>query len=137
MWGGIVKGSLDLLKAMTEKQEKQEKVSAKGGKEEVRQKIRIKLRAYDHKIIDQSARTILETVERSGAQVVGPIPLPTEKRKYTVNRSTFVHKDAREQYEMRIHKRVLDIIEPTPKTVDSLTNLSLPAGVDVEIKMQL
>jgi len=137
VWGGIVKGSLDLLKAMTEKQEKQEKVSAKGGKEEVRQKIRIKLRAYDHKIIDQSARTILETVERSGAQVVGPIPLPTEKRKYTVNRSTFVHKDAREQYEMRIHKRVLDIIEPTPKTVDSLTNLSLPAGVDVEIKMQL
>lgn len=123
---------------MTEKQEKNEKVSAKGGKkEEVRQKIRIKLRAYDHKIIDQSARTILETVERSGAQVVGPIPLPTEKRKYTVNRSTFVHKDAREQYEMRIHKRVLDIIEPTPKTIDSLTNLNLPAGVDVEVKMQL
>lgn len=123
---------------MTEKQEKNEKVSAKGGKkEEVRQKIRIKLRAYDHKIIDQSARTILETVERSGAQVVGPIPLPTEKRKYTVNRSTFVHKDAREQYEMRIHKRILDIIEPTPKTIDSLTNLNLPAGVDVEVKMQL
>jgi small subunit ribosomal protein S10 len=141
--GWLIKGSLDLLKAMTDKQEKNEKVSAKGGsasggkKEEVRQKIRIKLRAYDHKIIDQSARTILETAERSGAQVVGPIPLPTEKRKYTVNRSTFVHKDAREQYEMRIHKRVLDIIEPTAKTVDSLTNLSLPAGVDVEIKMQL
>ncbi len=123
---------------MTAKQEKQEKVSVKGGKkEEARQKIRIKLRAYDHKIIDQSARTILETVERSGAQVVGPIPLPTEKRKYTVNRSTFVHKDAREQYEMRIHKRVLDIVDPTPKTIDSLTNLNLPAGVDVEIKMQL
>lgn len=125
------------MKAMTEKQEKNEKVSAKGGKEESRQKIRIKLRAYDHKIIDQSARTILETAERSGAQVVGPIPLPTEKRKYTVNRSTFVHKDARDQYEMRIHKRVLDIIEPTQKTVDSLTNLNLPAGVDIEVKMQL
>lgn len=113
--------------------EKQEKTK----KEEARQKIRIKLRAYDHKIIDQSARTILETAERSGARVVGPIPLPTEKRKYTVNRSTFVHKDARDQYEMRIHKRVLDIIEPTSKTVDSLTNLNLPAGVDIEIKMQL
>ncbi|MEA3272110.1 MAG: 30S ribosomal protein S10 [Patescibacteria group bacterium] len=101
------------------------------------QKVRIKLRAYDHKIIDQSARTILETAERTGANVIGPIPLPTEKRKYTVNRSTFVHKDSREQFEMRIHKRVIDIIEPTTKTIDSLTNLSLPAGVDVEIKMQL
>lgn len=107
-------------------------------KEEIRQqKVRIKLRAYDHKIIDQSARTILETAERTGANVIGPIPLPTEKRKYTVNRSTFVHKDSREQFEMRIHKRVIDIIEPTTKTIDSLTNLSLPAGVDVEIKMQL
>lgn len=109
----------------------------KNTKEEVRQKVRIKLRAYDHKIIDQSARTILETAERTGATVIGPIPLPTEKRKYTVNRSTFVHKDSREQFEMRIHKRIIDIIEPTAKTIDSLTNLNLPAGVDVEIKMQL
>src|SRR3990167_2637605 len=103
--------------------------------EESKQKIRIKIRAYDHKIIDQSTRTIMETAERTGAKVLGPIPLPTEKKKYTVIRSSFVHKDSRDQYEMRIHKRLLDIIDPTPKTVDSLTNLNLPAGVDVEIKM--
>lgn len=99
------------------------------------QRIRIKIRAYDHKIIDQASRTILETAERTGASVCGPIPLPTEKRKYTVNKSTFVHKDAREQYEMRTHKRLIDIINPTGKTVDSLMSLSLPSGVDVEIKM--
>lgn len=98
-------------------------------------RIRIKIRAYDNKIIDQSTKTILDTAVRSGAQIKGPIPLPTEKTKYTVNRSSFVHKDAREQYEMRIHKRLIDIIEPTPKTVDALMNLNLPAGVDVEIKM--
>lgn len=109
-------------------------VKAAGAHEE-RQRIRIRIRAYDNKIIDQSTRTILETAQRSGATVVGPIPLPTEKKKYTVNRSTFVHKDAREQYEMRIHKRLIDILEPTPRTIDALMNLSLPAGVDVEIKM--
>jgi len=103
--------------------------------EEVKQKIRIKIRAYDHKVIDQSARQIVETVLRYGAEICGPIPLPTEIRKYTVNRSTFVHKDARDQYEMRIHKRLIDIFSPTPKTIDSLTNLDLPAGVDIEIKM--
>jgi small subunit ribosomal protein S10 len=98
-------------------------------------RIRIKIRAYDNKIIDQSAKTIIETAERTGASIQGPIPLPTEKRRYTVNRSTFVHKDARDQYEMRTHKRLIDIVEPTPKTVDALMTLSLPAGVDVEIKM--
>jgi small subunit ribosomal protein S10 len=103
--------------------------------EEVKQRIRIKIRAYDNKLIDQASKTIIETAERSGASVSGPTPLPTEKRKYTVNRSTFKHKDSREQYEMRTHKRLIDIIEPTPKTIDSLTSLSLPAGVDVEIKM--
>jgi len=103
--------------------------------EEGRQRIRIKIRAYDHKIIDQSTRTIIETAERTGATVRGPVPLPTEKTKYTVNRSTFVHKDARDQYEMRVHKRLVDIYDPTPKTVESLTSLNLPAGVDVEIKM--
>lgn len=103
--------------------------------EEVKQKIRIRIKAFDHKIIDQSTKTIIDTAERSGAQIFGPIPLPTEKKRYTVNRSTFVHKDARDQYEMRIHKRLVDIIEPTPKTIEELTNLSLPAGVDVEIKM--
>jgi len=100
-----------------------------------KQRIRIKIRAFDHKIIDQSTKTIIETIERSDAQFFGPIPLPTEKRKYTVNRSTFVHKDARDQYEMRTHKRMIDIIDPTPKTIEDLTNLVLPAGVDVEIKM--
>ena len=104
-------------------------------KEEVQNRIRIKIRAYDHKIIDQSTKTIIETVERSGAEIIGPIPLPTEKKKFTVLRSTFVHKDARDQYEMRTHKRLLDIINPTPKPVDSLMNLNLPAGVDIEIKM--
>lgn len=102
---------------------------------EFKQRIRIKIKAFDHKIIDQSTRTIIETIERSDAQFFGPIPLPTEKKKYTINRSTFVHKDARDQYEMRVHKRLIDIVEPTAKTIEDLTNLSLPAGVDVEIKM--
>ena len=103
--------------------------------DDFKQKIRIKIRAFDHKIIDQSTRTIIETARRSGAQIFGPIPLPTEKKKWTVNRSTFVHKDARDQYEMRIHKRLIDIVEPSAKTIEELTNLNLPAGVDVEIKM--
>lgn len=102
--------------------------------EEEKSRIRIKIKAYDNKIIDQATETIIKTVERSGAKVVGPVPLPTEKRKYTVNRSTFVHKDSREQYEMRVHKRLIDISEPTDKTIDSLMSLNLPAGVDVEIK---
>jgi len=102
---------------------------------EIKPRVRIKIRAYDHKIIDQSTKTIIETAKRSGAQVVGPIPLPTEKNKITVLKSTFVHKDSRDQYEMRTHKRLIDIVEPTPKTVDSLMSLNLPAGVDVEIKM--
>lgn len=103
--------------------------------EDFKQKIRIKIKAFDHKIIDQSTKTIIETAQRSGSQVYGPIPLPTEKKKYTVNRSTFVHKNARDQYEMRIHKRLIDIVDPSQKTIEDLTNLSLPAGVDVEIKM--
>lgn len=100
-----------------------------------KQRIRIKIKAFDHKIIDQSTKTIIETIQRSDAQFFGPIPLPTEIRKYTVNRSTFVHKDARDQYEMRIHKRMIDIVEPSAETITSLTGLNLPAGVDVEIKM--
>lgn len=107
---------------------------AEGG-EELHQRVRIRIRAYDHKIIDQSTRTILETAARTGAKTKGPIPLPTEKKKYTVNRSTFVHKDAREQYEVRIHKRLIDIYDPTPKTIDAMMSLNLPAGVDIEVKM--
>ena len=102
---------------------------------ETHQRIRIKIRAYDHKLIDQSAKQIVDTAKRSGAGVAGPVPLPTEKTKYTVLKSTFVHKDSRDQYEMRIHKRLIDIVSPTQKTIDALTNLNLPAGVDVEIKM--
>ena len=104
-------------------------------KEVASSRVRIKIRAYDHKIIDQSTRTIIDTAERTGAKVVGPVPLPTEKKKWTVNRSTFVHKNAREQFEMRIHKRIVDIMDPNAKTIDALTSLNLPAGVDVEIKM--
>lgn len=98
-------------------------------------KIRIRIKAYDNKIIDQSTKKIVETVERSGSSVVGPVPLPTEIHKITVNSSTFVHKNARDQYEMRVHKRLIDILSPNPKTVDALTNINLPAGVDIEIKM--
>ncbi len=98
-------------------------------------RIRIKIRAYDNKIIDQATKNIIETAERNGATIVGPIPLPTEKTKFTVNRSTFVHKDAREQYEMRVHKRLIDILNPSAKTVDALMSLQVPAGVDIEIKM--
>ena len=100
------------------------------------QKIRIRLKAYDHEVIDQSVRKIVETVTRTQAVVRGPIPLPTEKHRYTVIRSPHKYKDSREHFEMRVHKRLIDIIDPTPKAVDSLQRLDLPAGVDIEIKIQ-
>ena len=103
--------------------------------EQVKPKLRIKLRAYDHKVIDNSARQICETALRYGAEVSGPVPLPTEVHKYTVNRSSFVHKDAREQFEMRVHKRLIDILNSNSRVIDALMNLTLPAGVDIEIKM--
>lgn len=111
------------------------KKKAGNDKEEITQRIRVKIRAYDHKIIDQSTKTIIDTAVRSGAKVKGPIPLPTGKSRYTVLRSTFIHKNARDQYEIRVHKRLIDILNPTSKTVDELSHLNLPAGVDVEIKM--
>ena len=98
-------------------------------------KLRIRVRAYEHKILDASVKQIIDTAMRFDAKVVGPIPLPTEIKKYTVNRSTFVHKDAREQFEMRTHKRVIDILNPSPKVVEALTNLSLPSGVNIDVKM--
>lgn len=108
---------------------------AKGSKRDsVKQSIRIKLKAYDYRIIDRSAKKIIETAERTGAMVTGPIPLPTEKSLVTVNRASFVHKDAREQFEIRTHKRIIDVLDPNPKTLDALMNLDLPAGVDIEIK---
>ena len=100
------------------------------------QKIRIRLKAYDHEVIDQSTKKIVETVKRTQAEIRGPIPLPTEKHRYTVIRSPHKYKDSREHFEMRVHKRLLDIMEPTAKTVDSLQRLDLPAGVDIEIKIQ-
>ena len=99
------------------------------------QKIRIKLKAYEHTLIDQSAERIVETAKRTGARVSGPIPLPTEKEVVTILRAVHKYKDSREQFEMRTHKRLIDILEPTPSTVDSLMRLDLPAGVDIEIKL--
>lgn len=101
-----------------------------------KQKIRIRLKAYDHELIDQSTKKIVETVTRTNATVRGPVPLPTERHRYTVIRSPHKYKDSREHFEMRIHKRLIDILDPSAKTVDSLQRLDLPAGVDVEIKIQ-
>ena len=97
-------------------------------------KIRIKVKSYDHRVIDEAIKNIAETIKRSGAKVIGPVPLPTDIKKYTVLRSTFVHKDSRDQFETRIHKRLIDIEEFTPKTIELITGLNLPAGVDIEIK---
>jgi small subunit ribosomal protein S10 len=99
------------------------------------QKLRIRVRAYENKILDASVKQIIDTALRFDAKVVGPIPLPTEIKKYTVNRSSFVYKDAREQFEMRMHKRVIDILNPGAKVIEALTNLSLPSGVNIDVKM--
>ncbi len=99
------------------------------------QKLRIRVRAYEHKILDTSVKQIIDTAQRFDATVIGPIPLPTEIKKYTVNRSSFVYKDAREQFEMRMHKRVIDIMNPSAKVIEALTNLSLPSGVSIDVKM--
>ncbi|NCN94885.1 30S ribosomal protein S10 [Candidatus Wolfebacteria bacterium] len=98
-------------------------------------KIRLRVKSYDHKLIDNSLKQIIDIALRNGAEVIGPIPLPTEFRKYTVNRSTFVHKNSREQFELRVHKRLIDILAPSQKIVEALSSLTLPAGVDIEIKM--
>ncbi|MCR4333835.1 MAG: 30S ribosomal protein S10 [Patescibacteria group bacterium] len=102
---------------------------------EVEHKLRIRVRAYEHKILDVSVKQIMDTAARFDAVVVGPVPLPTEIKRWTVNRSTFVHKDAREQFEMRIHKRLIDILNPSPKVIEALTNLNLPSGVTIDVKM--
>ncbi|MDE2213467.1 MAG: 30S ribosomal protein S10 [Patescibacteria group bacterium] len=98
-------------------------------------RLRIKVKAYEHKVLDSSVRQILDTALRYDAKVAGPIPLPTEIKKYTVNRSTFIYKNAREQFEMRIHKRLIDILDPSSKVIEALTNLSLPSGVTIDVKM--
>jgi len=99
------------------------------------QRIRVRLRAYDHEVIDQSTKKIVETVLRTNAQVRGPVPLPTDRHRFCVIRGPFKDKDSREHFEMRVHKRLVDIVDPTPKTVDALQRLDLPAGVDIEIKL--
>ena len=108
---------------------------AKKVEEEKKSKLRIKLKAYDHRILDKCAKEIVEVLLRYGAEIAGPIPLPTEIHKFTVNRPTFVHKDSREQFEIRIHKRIIDVFNPDQKIIEGLQTLSLPAGVEVEIKM--
>jgi small subunit ribosomal protein S10 len=104
-------------------------------KEEGVVKLRIRVRAYENKILDASVKQIIDTATRHDAKIMGPIPLPTEIKKYTVNRSPFIYKNAREQFEMRTHKRVIDILNPGAKTIEALTNLSLPSGVDIDVKM--
>ena len=115
---------------------KEKKVSKpKVKKEEAISKLRIRVMAYEYKILDISVKQIIDTAIRYDAKVVGPIPLPTEFKKYTVNRAPFVYKNAREQFEIRTHKRVIDILNPNPKTIEALTNMSLPSGVDIDVKM--
>ncbi|PIP69280.1 30S ribosomal protein S10 [Candidatus Nomurabacteria bacterium CG22_combo_CG10-13_8_21_14_all_32_8] len=106
-----------------------------GKKEESKVVLRIRIRAYESKILDASVKQIIDTAMRYDAEIVGPVPLPTEIKKYTVNRASFIYKNTREQFEIRVHKRLIDIINPNPKTVEALTNLSLPSGVDIDVKM--
>ena len=122
---------IEITMATTPKTTKAKKTEAQGDI----QKLRIRVRAYEHKILDASVKQIIDTALRFDAKVVGPIPLPTEIKKYTVNRSSFVFKDAREQFEMRMHKRVIDILNPGAKVIEALTNLSLPSGVNIDVKM--
>jgi len=110
-------------------------VTKKGTTSATDERLRIRVRAYEHKLLDMSVKQIIDTAFRYDAEVRGPVPLPTEIKKYTVNRSTFVHKDAREQFEMRVHKRLIEILHPTAKVVEALTNISLPAGVSIDVKM--
>lgn len=109
--------------------------SSKSKKEEAISKLRIRVMAYEYKVLDLSVKQIIDTAIRYDAQIVGPIPLPTEIKKYTVNRSPFVYKNSREQFEMRVHRRLIDIVNPSPKIMDALTNLSLPSGVNIDVKI--
>lgn len=120
---------------MATKTTKKTKNKPKAKGEETISRLRIRVRAYESKILDVSVKQIIDTALRYDAEIQGPIPLPTEIKKYTVNRASFVYKNAREQFEMRIHKRLIDILNPTPKIIESLTNLSLPSGVNIDVKM--
>ena len=114
---------------------KKEKAPARAGGEESKVVLRIRVRAYESKILDASVKQIIDTARRYDAEIVGPVPLPTEIKKYTVNRASFIYKNTREQFEMRIHKRLIDIVNPNAKTIEALSNLSLPSGVDIDVKM--
>src|ERR1035437_178179 len=114
---------------------KDKKIVRAGGGEDSKVVLRIRVRAYESKILDASVKQIIDTAMRYDATIVGPVPLPTEIKKYTVNRASFVYKNTREQFEMRVHKRVIDILNPSAKTIEALTNLSLPSGVDIDVKM--
>lgn len=122
-------------KAPAPKKEKARTVSATSKAGESRVALRIRVRAYESKILDASVKQIMDTAVRYDAEIVGPVPLPTEIKKYTVNRASFIYKNTREQFEIRVHKRLIDIINPNAKTVEALTNLSLPSGVDIDVKM--
>lgn len=111
------------------------KVKSRTKKEEAVAKLRIRVQAYEHKVLDNSVKQIIDTALRYGATIIGPVPLPTEIKKYTVNRAAFVYKDAREQFEMRVHKRLIDILNPAANVIEALTNLSLPSGVNIDVKM--
>jgi len=124
-----------MAESTLKKEKKVAKPKKSSKKEEPISKLRIRVMAYEYKILDISVKQIIDTALRYDAKIVGPIPLPTETKKWTVNRSPFVYKDAREQFEMRVHRRVIDIINPSPKIMDSLTNLSLPSGVSIEVKI--
>jgi small subunit ribosomal protein S10 len=121
---------MSTLKPKTVRKTKKEKAQ-----DEAPHKLRIRVRAYEHKLLDESVKQIMDTATKYDANVIGPIPLPTERTMYTVNRGAFIDKNSREQFEMRVHKRVLDILNPTPKVVEALTSLSLPSGVNIEVKM--
>ncbi len=123
------------LKTDTEKKAPAKKAVKAPLKADVISKLRIRVRAYEYKILDLSVKQIIDTALRYDAKIEGPVPLPTEIKKYTVNRSSFVYKNAREQFEMRIHKRVIDILNPSPKIMEALTNLSLPSGVNIDVKI--
>jgi small subunit ribosomal protein S10 len=122
-------------KAASVKKEPAAKARKSAKKDELQSMLRIRVRAYENKILDASVKQIIDTATRYDAVVRGPIPLPTEIKKYTVNRSPFIYKNAREQFEMRVHKRLIDIENPSPKVIESLTNLSMPSGVDIDVKM--
>lgn len=130
-----VAGKVKVPKISPRVQEKKEKKPSRTTTEESKVVLRIRVRAYESKILDASVKQIIDTARRYDAEIVGPVPLPTEIKKYTVNRASFIYKNTREQFEMRIHKRLIDIINPNTKTIEALSNLSLPSGVDIDVKM--